>query len=652
MWHGNNTIFKTYVKGSEAGDGKRPAEKVKGRDQISTFEEVSMFPCFGGVLNEGYIDISFDSKEMYEAFLNMAEHNDWKCLCLPSVHGGHTYWKNDKRIEKGGRDKKLAVGLIADIHDKSTYIPLRVHGVDRFPEDYDIIEGEDYQTVPDELIPVNTNIELWDLSEGEGRNDTLFRYILVLQSAGFAADQIRDILNNTNQYVFREPMDQNELETVLRDEAFENPVFFDDKGRFKFSDFARYIKQTCYVRRVNDRLFMYREQEGIYTSSARYFEHRMIQIIPYLKANQRTETMKYLDALIPDTEDADSHVNIIAFKNGIFDIDTNVFHAGFSPQYFSTNRIPWNYSPGAYNSFMDAALNDWSCGDQSIRDLLEECIGYCFYRSNRFKKSFMLTGSGDNGKSTFCKTLKNLLGYENTSALDIAELGERFSVSALSGKLANIGDDIADGSLKDKQLSTFKKVVSGDAIKAEFKGVDAFNFEPYAKLIFSANDIPRFESRSALKAIMNRLLIVPFRADFSEGSTKRNNALLDELKEPSSMEYLIQIGLKGLQRIISNGAFTKPESVARELEEFSKENDSFASWLDILDVPEETILPAFHRPGINDSTALYKSYEVHCNSVGFTPMSAAQFGKRIKEYFNCTVTRPRFNKIRYTFYVK
>lgn len=652
MWNGNNTVFKTYVKGSEEGDGKHPAEKVKGIDSIRSFEDASRFPCFGAILNEDFIDISFDTKEMYEAFLDMAEANEWRCLCLPSSKGGHSYWKNGGKISKGGKDLKLCVGLVADIHKGSTYIPLRVFGVDRFPEDYDIMPGEEYQELPNELLPVNTNMELWNLEPGEGRNDDLFRYILVLQGMDFSNDEIRAILTNTNRFIFRESLEEKELETILRDESFQMPVFFSNKGSFLFDRFANYLKRVCFIRRVDGQLFIYRDQEGIYTANNRYFENRMIQIIPNLKANQRTETMKYLEALIPDSEAADSHVNIIAFRNGIYDIESGSFHPGFNPAYFSTNRIPWNYNPAAFNETMEAAFDSWACGDPDVRKLLEECVGYCFFRSNRYKKSFMLTGSGDNGKSTFCKTLKYLLGYDNTSALDIADLGERFSISTLSGKLANIGDDIADDALKGKTLAVFKKVVSGDAIKAEFKGVDAFNFEPYAKLIFSANEIPRFESRSALKAIMNRLLIIPFRADFSEGAESRNNDLLGDLKEPAAMEYLILIGLNGLKRIIENGGFTKSESVKKELDEFTKENDSFIGWLDSLDDPESVIVAEFKRPGINDASSIYKSYEVYCNTVGSDPMRLTEFGKRVKTEFSCSAVRAKCNGIKFTYYVR
>ncbi len=42
------------------------------------------------------------------------------------------------------------------------------------------------------------------------------------------------------------------------------------------------------------------------------------------------------------------------------------------------------------------------------------------------------------------------------------------------GKLANIGDDISDDFMQGSQVSMFKKIVTGNRIKAERKGQDPF----------------------------------------------------------------------------------------------------------------------------------------------------------------------------------
>lgn len=221
-WNGNSRVFKTYVK----GDGKHPAAgvKVKGKDHILTCVEAAKNDCFGAILNSGMVDISFDDTEMGAKFLDMAKANNWRCLVLENPDNGHphSFWKNKQgRITKlSAEDQKLAVGFIADIHGGATYIPLRVHGVDRFPPIYDISDGEDYQEVPEELLPVNTKIDLWGLDRG-GRNNALSGMAVYLaHDKRFTKEQVKRILTNTNTFVFGERLSDGELNVILRDETF------------------------------------------------------------------------------------------------------------------------------------------------------------------------------------------------------------------------------------------------------------------------------------------------------------------------------------------------------------------------------------------------------------------------------------------------
>ncbi len=221
-WH-ENEAFKTYFHGMLDSKGDSvPAEKVKGM-LGHTWEEVRNDENCGTVLNDGFIDISFDLKELSDAFWNMAEVNNWECLILENPKNGHIHsiWRKplNWKFGDGKTDAKLAVGLIADIHGGSTYIRLRVNGVDRFPPLY---EPEHIQEVPEELFPVNTKKELWQMSEGQGRNSDLFGYVQVLQSQlRLQNDTIRRILRNANEFVFSESLAEGELNTILRDESFE-----------------------------------------------------------------------------------------------------------------------------------------------------------------------------------------------------------------------------------------------------------------------------------------------------------------------------------------------------------------------------------------------------------------------------------------------
>lgn len=219
-WNGNSEAFRTYFHGRLDQNGSSvPAEKVKGASG-HPWNEVCNDRDFGAVLSDGFIDISFDSREISDCFWNMAEVNNWNALIWENPENGHIHsvWRKPHNWKsKGGSDKKLAVGLIADIHGGSTYIRLRVDGVDRFPP---LFEPDHIQEVPEELFPVNSNVEPFGMSEG-GRNAALSSMAKnMVYNTRFSQEQIKRILTNTNQYVFKVALPDEEMEVILRDETF------------------------------------------------------------------------------------------------------------------------------------------------------------------------------------------------------------------------------------------------------------------------------------------------------------------------------------------------------------------------------------------------------------------------------------------------
>lgn len=633
-WKGNDIAFKGYV----IGKGKQAIMKVKNV-QLLSWDAVQRYRSFGTILNQYFVDISFDTNERSQKFWDMAEKNNWKCLIFENLENGHIHsiWRIPNNWKfKDGRDKKLAVGLIADIHSGSTYIPLRVDGVDRFPPSF---EPDDIDEVPVELFPVNTTIDLEGLQEGDGRNEELFRYILILQSQlGLDEELIRKVLYNTNYFIFQEPLSDDELEVILRDEAFQKPVFFCDKT-FLFDRFATWLKNTYHVVKINNQLHIY--QNGIYVEGEN-LGTVIRENIPNIKKNQKAEVFDCLRDITECKTQADARY--IAFRNGVLDIVTGQMQS-FSPDLVITNQIPWDYNPGAYSELADDTLNKLACGDQPIRALLEECIGYCFYRANDYKKSFMLTGKGNNGKSTFLDCVKSILGDGNISALDLKELGDRFSTSMMFGKLANIGDDIGDDFLQGSQVATFKKVVSGNRIKAERKGQDPFEFNPYVKLLFSANDIPRMKDKTG--ATLNRLVIIPFNARFTkylpsgEIDPDYNPKIRYELVEQSSVEYLIRVGVEGLKRIIENQGFSKSDATEQMAEEYDLMNNPIKGFF------AEQEEGYIFRETVQD---IFTRYQLYCNDCGIKPETKISFGKTVAEMFQVESKNTRVNGKQVRFY--
>ena len=618
-------LYKGYVETKN----KKCLEKFKGKttDELKTYDEVKNLPEFAGILADDTILVDVDDSAQAEILMNIVEHFQLDCRVICTTRGKHFLFKNTV-IDRCATHTKTAIGLEVDIKvgSKASYEVLKVDGEERFIE-WDVENPNDsYALIPKWLYPVKCNMDFLSMDAGDGRNQALFNYILTLQSNDFTVEETREAIRILNSYVLKEPLSDDELEVILRDEAFQKPVFY--KGStFLFDKFAIYIRNVCHVVRINNQLHIYKD--GIYVTGYREIERLIIQQIPNLKKTQRREVIDYLELIAERKSPADA--NYIAFQNGIYDIAHNVL-LPFSPDMIITNRIEWDYNPNAYFEETDKMLDRIACHDAAIRALLEECVGYCFYRRNELGKAFILTGDKSNGKSTFLDLVKAILGTQNVSALELKDLGDRFSTSMLFGKLANISDDISDDFLQGNQVATFKKVVTGNRLKAENKGLDPFEFEPYAKIICSANDIPRMKDKTG--AVLRRLVIIPFNATFTKSDPDFNPWIKYDLLTRDSMEYMIILGLEGLKRVISNNDFTKSESVQEQLSNYEEENNPILGFLKITDLDEIDNEP----PG-----DVYKRYCIFCAENNMQPMGNAVFTKQICKRLKLKVVDKRIN---------
>lgn len=612
-------------KGFIATNGKEPIEKYKGLNKFKCYADVQKLPSFAGILRDDCIMVDVDDADSAEKMMQIVEDLQLKCRVTCTSRGKHFTFRNSG-VEKCGTDLKLACGISADIKTGGMPEVLKVDGEERFCEWGDVNpEGGEYDELPIWMHPVTTKL---DFTNTVSRNNDFYGYILVLQTQlAMTNEQCRETIRIINEYVLPEPLEDSELEVILRDEAFEKPIFFNGK-KFLHDAFANWMIRQHYIKRINGQLHIYKD--GIYTAGYRGIEHTMLKAYPQMKDSQRKEVLKYIEVMCPDDEPT-ADAKLIAFQNGIYDITTDTLTA-FSPDVVITNQIPWNYDPTAYSELADVTLNKMACQDPEIRQLLNECIGYCFYRRNELSVSMFLTGEKANGKSTFLQMLQDVLGVRNTSNLGLDELDERFAPVTMFGKLANIGDDISDDFLHGRSIAHFKKIVSGNMVKAENKGQDVFFFKPFVKLIFSANQIPRMRDKTG--AVLRRMVIVPFNATFSKTDPDYDPYIAWKLKDSAVMEYLVKIGIDGLKQILSNHSFTQSSKVDAELKEYTEYNNPILLFLK--EVEREEILN-------QETKMVHSQYEIFCGANGFQGMGLATFSKEITRQLNCMVKDKRIN---------
>ena len=595
------------------------AFKDKRTDELLKLEDASKFDEYAGVLADDTVLVDIDDEEQSKIMLDIVKARQIKCKVLATSRGMHFLFKCNGPMQNRTHCH-MGVGLTADFKGggRASYEVLKYNGVEREVL-YDV---EPYEVLPKYFHPVKTNMNLLAMTEGDGRNNALFAYILPLQQNDFTVEECRECIRIINEFVLKDPLSEDELSVVLRDGAFEKPQFFTSRGTFLFDKFAKYLIQSDNIVKIGGKLHIYKD--GIYQAGDEYIEAAMIKHIPNLSRSKRQEVLAYLELLV-NKESGVADANLIAFANGVLNIVDESF-SDFSPEYIITNKIPHNYFPDASSELLDSVMKKLACQDEAVYSLLYQSIGYCLYRRNELRKSFFLLGEKRNGKSTFLDMVGTLLGEENTANLDLCEIGDRFRTAELTGKLANIGDDINDEWISNTAI--FKKVVSGDTVTVERKGKDPYKLRSFAKFFFSANSLPRLGRGKDSAAVLDRLVIIPFDAKFSKTDPDYDPFIKYKLRDESVMEALIAKAVPALREVLADQEFTVCDKTKRNLEDFEKSNNPITEFFEDMDEPDYLNEPI---------KTVYQTYCAWCLSNNLQAISAIEFQKQMRKQYDLIV---------------
>lgn len=565
-------------------DGKKPTHGFKDGEGAKTWDEVKDFDDVAVIVPKGYIVLDFDTTSDAEIMLKIIEGLDLKCRVMRTTRGIHVWFKTEEETPKNFIKNRLAVGIYCDrkAGGRNAYVKIKQGGKAR--EWIRQVKGSEIQVVPRWLSPISNpskKFEFKGMGEGSGRNQELFNYIVYLQTKGFNHDEIKETIRVINNYVFADPLDDSEIDTICRDEAFKPDDVIEEqiakaekKAGWSHNEFADELIANYKIITVNNQLYVY--EDGYYQADDRIIEGKMIELYPSIKQSQRAEVLSYI-RIKTHINGGDIKINpyVINLKNTRYDILSGKC-LEFTPEAIEFDRIPVTYDPSAYCSDLDKMLNRVFLGDREVINLFEEMVGACLLKHNRYQKAFMLYGSGSNGKSTILNLVKTFLGSRNYSSIALEKVTDRFNVAELENRLANIGDDIDNVVIKD--TGTLKKLFAGNSIQVERKGERPFTIEPYATHIYSANNIPRSFDKS--DGFYRRWLFIPFNAKFSSDDPDFDPLIEDKITTDNALSYLLNIGIRGAERLIKRGHFTEPESVKEALEAYKADNSTTLSWIE------------------------------------------------------------------------
>jgi P4 family phage/plasmid primase-like protien len=315
----------------------------------------------------------------------------------------------------------------------------------------------------------------------------------------------------------------------------------------------------------------------------------------------RTKNMIRYNAL-------NSNENIIVFLNGVLELDDMTFRK-HSPEDYGTVCLntEWALEDGDTPVF-DKYLDDLCCGDDARKKLLLQYLGaVCsMTKGSRFKKSLLLVGDGDSGKSQLIKLACLLIGVDNIQAISLKDLSSRFAVGSLAGKRLGFSGDMEYGKASD--MSEFKRITGGDITKSERKGKDAVNTEFRGFFWFAANELPKFGGDNG-KWVYDRFIVLKCENPIPE--EKRDRRLLDKMMKEAP--YIMRKAIYAFRECLDSYKFSEPETVAEAREEYRAENDPIYRFMKelMIAIPENgtVIMPKGVRL---DRMTISDIYKVYC----------------------------------------
>ena len=574
-------------------DGKNPTHGFKDGNGAKSWDEVKDFNDVAVIVPKGYVVLDFDTTSDAEIMLKIVEALDLKCKVLKTTRGIHCWFKSPEEDPKNFIKNRLAIGIYCDrkAGGRNAYVKIKQDGKKR--EWIRTVKASDMEVVPKWLSSVSApsgKFAFKDMGEGSGRNQELFNYIVYLQTKGFTKAEIRQTIQIINDYVLAEPLPDSEIATICRDEAFKPDDVIEEqiaeaekRSTFSHIAIAEEITSQHRLLKYNGTIYEYLDN---YYQPAEFLRRYVRETYRGAKNNQVNEVVSYISDM-KEIRRGSIKVNpyIINLQNTRFNIKTGEC-LQFDPDVIEFDRIPVVYDPSAYCADLDKMLNRVFLGDREVINLFEEMLGAVLLKHNRYQKAFLFCGKGSNGKSTILDLIKEFLGIGNYATLSLEEVTGRFNKILLEHKIANIGDDIDNVTIKD--TGTLKKMIAGNAITLEDKGEKGYSAELYATHIYSANEIPR--SFDKTDGFYRRWLIIPFNAKFSADDEDYDPMIVDKITTPTALSYLLNIGIRGAQRLIRKGHFTEPQSVKDALEAYKADNSTALSWIEDKELTEDYFL--------------------------------------------------------------
>ncbi|MDP8227962.1 MAG: phage/plasmid primase, P4 family [Candidatus Electryoneaceae bacterium] len=318
------------------------------------------------------------------------------------------------------------------------------------------------------------------------------------------------------------------------------------------------------------------------------------------------------------SSELDKGTFLLSVNNGTLDLTTGDLH-NHNRHDMITKLAPVDYDPLAQCPVWEAFLFRIMSGNQAVITFLQRCVGYSLTGDVGEQALFFLYGTGANGKTTFLKTLLDMMGEYGKQAEPGLLIQKNLEshptgVAELSGSRFVSTTEVEEGRRMAETL--VKQMTGGDRQKGRFMRQDWFEFEPTYKLWLAANHRPVI--RSTDYGMWRRIRLIPFEVciPVEEQDKKLPSKLKKEL--PGILTWAvkgcIEWQLEGLG---------EPTEVKNATNLYQEEMDVLGGFISEICV--------LHPDAIVKVAKLYKRYKEWCDQNKEMAFSQRRFGSMLVE---------------------
>ena len=623
--------FRGYIKIKE----KKPCQKFGNGEPLLTLTEADKLSDYAGILNGDFIVKDVDDTAEAEAIYNIVQALNLNCRVYQTTRGLHFMFLNSAYCTKGGTGETDAYGIKYDIRmGKNMYIVLKTKGKLRsIIRDFD--ETRPIDSFPKAFSSVTGAQKMIGMAEGDGRNGALFKHAALLLRHGFTPIEVRAILYQINDFVFAEPLPEEEMKQITRKEAIENYMersnaaedFGNPLKPNKQTDFgvAELFARECggEVRYNSSVDWLVWDGQKWKASSlaakARYMEfmttvldcarnevkkayanmgadamesgrthaedsngNAIKEAISYYKFinrmcnhNKMVAVMNCADSMLKiDVSELDHNPFELNTPKGIIDLKTGIVSLHRANAFCTkmTKVSPSNEGADLWQECLDGVTQ----GDAEFKEYLQYVAGGMVIGKVYAESMFIAYGDGANGKSTVFNAIYEVLGdYSGkipAESLTTRAKNAKVDLAELLGKRFVLASETEEG----QRLSTsmLKQIASADKIVGEKKYHDPVTFVPTHTLVLYTNHLPRVGSND--KGTWRRLIVLPFNAEIKNPQRNYGEKLMQR-----SAGAILQWAIEGAKKFIDNKYQLPPCRVVDEANgEYREANDWCSSFVE------------------------------------------------------------------------